>query len=100
MDKMEKEAYLLLLHRAFVEIRSKSSTYQHQWWNPFRWKTIYKHLKQINMLAETFHNLPLLLESNDFNKKEFWQQIGIYERQFSILKEDSYIETFEKHFKA
>ncbi len=52
------------------------------------------------MLAETFHNVPLLLKSNDFNKKAFWQQIGSYERQFSILKEDSYIETFDKHFKA
>lgn len=33
MDKKEKEAYLLLLHRDFVEIRIISNKYQHQWWN-------------------------------------------------------------------
>lgn len=36
------------------------------------------------MLADIFHNLPLLLDSNDFNKEEFWQQIGSYERQFLV----------------
>lgn len=101
MESKKKDAYLHLMYRAFVEVRLYSAMY-HQikssWWNPFRWTKFYRYLRQINRLADAFHNLPLYLKSDstDFDEESFWNYLESYEKQYVTYEKESYKSIFIK----
>lgn len=101
MDDKKKDGYLHLMYRAFVEIRLYSAMYyqiKSSWWNPFRWVKFYKHLRQINRLADALHNLPLYLKSDNtiFDEDSFWRYLEAYEKQYVTYEKDSYKSIFNK----
>ena len=105
MDDKKKDAYLHLMYRAFVEIRFYSATYcqkKSSRWNPFRWIKLYRHFKKINGLADAFHNLPLLLKSDNtvFDEDLFWHYIETYEKQYVTYEKESYKSIFNKVVKG
>ena len=105
MDDKRKNAYLHLMYRAFTVIRFYSSTYCQRKLsrlNPFRWIKLYRNLKKINELADAFHNLPLLLKSDNafFDEDMFWRFIETYEKQFNIHEEGSYKSIFNEAVKG
>ncbi len=101
MEDKKKDAYLHLMYRAFVEVRLYSAMYYEikaRWWNPFRWIKIYKYVRQINRLANAFHNLPLYLKSDnaDFDEDSFWHDLETYEKKYVPYEKESYRSIFQK----
>ena len=101
MDDKRKDAYLHLMYRAFVEIRLSSALYiemRSNWWNPFKWNKYYKFIRKINRLSDAFHNLPLLLKSdnNDFDEESFWRHLDSYEKNYVFHEYESYKSVFDR----
>lgn len=92
MQEDRKDSFLFLLYKALVEIRWNSSIYNRL--DLFNQDDIRKYLKQINKLADIYHNLPLYLQSgnHEFDENNFLD--------FLSKSNPGYKELFDKQVNA
>ena len=98
MDDNNKDAYLHLMYRAFVEIRAISIS-AFIWYNPKTWNKNRMLLRRINRLANVMHNLPFDLKTdniNEFDQNSFWKTMAVFEKEFYPDNIKSYENLFNK----
>lgn len=97
MNENEKDAYLHLMYRAFVEIRN-ISVFPFSWWKPCSWGKRNRYLWRINRLADAFHNLPFDLKTeniSEIDKNSHWKRIKYYQDNF-LKMENQYENLYTK----
>jgi hypothetical protein len=95
MEEKIANAYLHMLYKCLVEIRS-ISVFRRKWWNPFTWGKQNKYFYLINRLSNAFHNIPYNLKTDNSDKIDedyFWKQIEEYE---NLKKRKSYKQLYNK----
>jgi hypothetical protein len=98
MDDRQKDSYLHLMYRAFVEIRNISIS-AFVWYNPKTWGRNRLSLRRINRLANVMHNLPFDLKTsniNEFDEESFWKTMARFEEEFYADDVKSYENLFDK----
>jgi hypothetical protein len=85
MDNKRKQAYLYLLYRVLLEIRSAASfAYGGIWWlSPYVWKNAARRLCHVWILANAYHNLAAYAarDFDGFNEELFWRDVGEHHRE-------------------